>query len=218
MPVRCRIAVARDEAFCFHYADNLDALRRAGAELCFFSPLRDSALPGEADGLYLCGGYPELYAGQLAKNRSMCEAIRTAVLSGKPTVAECGGFLYLQQRLEDTDGVFRPMCAALPGEGFRTDRLRRFGYLTLEADEDSLLFRTGDQIPAHEFHYWDGSENGIAFTARKSDGRNWRCGFAGEKLYAAFPHLHFNGALPLADRFAEACLNDKKQKRKADTG
>ncbi len=216
-PPRCRIAVARDEAFCFQYADNLNALRRAGAELSFFSPIRDSALPEATDGLYLCGGYPELYAGQLAQNRSMCDAVRTAVVSGLPTVAECGGFLYLQQRLEDEEGVFQPMCAALPGEGFRTNRLQRFGYLTLEAGKDSLLFRSGEQIPAHEFHYWDSSENGTAFTARKADGRSWRCGFAGASLYAAFPHLNFNGVLPLAERFAEACVNREKREQERAT-
>ena len=212
-PVRCRIAVARDEAFCFHYADNLDALRNAGAELCFFSPLRDSALPEQADGLYLCGGYPELYAGRLAQNDRMRAAIGAAILAGLPTVAECGGFLYLQQNLEDMEGERWPMCAALPGEGFRTDRLRRFGYLTMKAGEDSLLFRTGEEVPAHEFHYWDSSENGSAFSARKADGRSWRCGFAGEKLYAAFPHLHFNGTLPMAERFVEACVSGRRRNR-----
>ena len=90
-----RIAVARDEAFCFAYAETLDALRDAGAEPLFFSPLRDAALPENIGGLYLPGGYPELYARQLSENCPLRAAIREAVQKGLPTAAECGGFLYL---------------------------------------------------------------------------------------------------------------------------
>lgn len=201
---RCRIAVARDEAFCFLYADNLDALRDAGAELVFFSPLHDTGLPA-ADGLYLPGGYPELYAAALSENASMRQGISEVVKAGMPTVSECGGFLYLGQSLEDTEGRAFPMCCALPGRGFRTKRLRRFGYQTITAPEDSLLFRAGERIPAHEFHYWDSTENGTSLKAEKADGRSWDCGFASKSLYAGFPHLHFGGVLPLAERFVKAC-------------
>jgi len=184
---RCGIAVARDEAFCFCYADDLDALERAGAELAFFSPLRDKEIP-KADGLYLTGGYPELYAQQLSENETMRESIRRAVTSGLPTVAECGGFLYLQRTLEDGRGGVWPMAGVLPGAGYKTDRLQRFGYKELTAKTDSLLFRAGERVPAHEFHYWDCAEHGPVLT---------------ESMYAAFPHLHFGGELPLAERFAE---------------
>ena len=144
----CRIAVARDEAFCFCYEDSLEALRMAGAELCFFSPLRDSRLPEGCRGLYLCGGYPELYAKALSENTAMRSAVLAAVKAGMPTLAECGGFLYLQDELEDINGETHPMCGALPGHGFRTERLVRFGYLTLQAEKDSLLFRAGEAPPA----------------------------------------------------------------------
>jgi len=200
----CRIAVARDEAFCFLYADNLDALRDAGAELTFFSPLHDSELP-KADGLYLPGGYPELYAERLSENTAMRHSIAAAVKSGLPTVAECGGFLYLGQSLEDAEGRAHPMCGVLPGRGFKTGRLQRFGYQTLTAPADSLLFHTGERIPAHEFHYWDCTENGADLRSEKADGRSWTCGFVSKSLYAAFPHLHFGGAVPLAQRFVKAC-------------
>ena len=201
-PVRCRIAVARDEAFCFLYEDNLDALRKSGAELVFFSPLRSLALPPDIHGLYLAGGYPELHAEALSKNEAMRNQLQQAVAAGLPTVAECGGFLYLQRTLEDENGVSWPMAGVLPGAGFRTPRLQRFGYLTLTAACDSLLLRRGETVPAHEFHYWDCTENGTALAAWKA-GRNtsWRCGFTSPNLYAAFPHLHFNGSLPLAERF-----------------
>ena len=207
----CRIAVARDEAFCFLYEDSLDSLRSAGAELCFFSPLHDTALPGNTDGLYLPGGYPELHAEELAQNEAMRRAIRETVRSGLPTVAECGGFLYLQESMENEQGRSHPMCGVLGGRGYRTERLQRFGYVNLIAEQDSLLFRQGETIPAHEFHYWDCTENGTALLAVKADGRNWRCGFADENLYAAFPHLHLGGELPLAERFVETCAERRKR-------
>ena len=188
---RSTIAVARDEAFCFCYADNLDALERAGAELAYFSPLRDRELPSQADGLYLVGGYPELYARQLSENGAMRKSIRQAVAAGLPTVAECGGFLYLQQTLEDDRGGVWPMAGALPGAGFRTDRLQRFGYKVLTAGADSLLLRQGEVVSAHEFHYWDCTEREPVLTP---------------SLYAAFPHLHFGGEMPLAERFVEAAV------------
>lgn len=197
----CRIAAARDEAFSFYYQDNLDALAAAGAEIVSFSPIHDARLP-EADGLYLGGGYPELYKKELSGNASMRDEIRTAVKRGMPVVAECGGFLYLQQDLCGTD----PMAGVLPGSGFRTEHLRRFGYLTLRAESDSLLFRAGEEIPAHEFHYWDSSDCGDALAAWKADGRSWRCGFTSDTMYAAFPHLHWGGKLPMAERFVRAAV------------
>lgn len=209
----CRIAVARDEAFCFTYADNLDALQEAGAELCFFSPLHDEALPKDCDALYLCGGYPELHAETLARNAPMRQAVRQEVISGMPTVAECGGFLYLGQALEDTGGKSYPMAGALPGESYRTDRLRRFGYLTLTADADSLLLRKGETLPAHEFHYWEARQPGGDLTARKTGrDKSWQCCFAGPTLYAGFPHLHFGGSLPLAERFVAAAATYRQRK------
>ena len=198
-----RIAMARDEAFCFAYAETLDALRDAGAELVFFSPLRDAALPGQIGALYLPGGYPELYAAQLAENTPMRSAVQKAVAGGLPTVAECGGFLYLGRSLEDADGIVYPMAGVLPGQGFRVGRLVRFGYAKLTARTDSMLFAAGESLPVHEFHHWDTTANGEAFAAAKADGRQWACGFANEHLYAGFPHLYWAGT-PLPRLFADA--------------
>lgn len=200
----CRIAVARDAAFCFYYEENLRALRNAGAELCFFTPLSDRELPA-CNGLYLGGGYPELHAMELSKNRTMRDSIRRAAENGMPIIAECGGFLYLQRTL---DGI--PMVGTLNGEGYRTERLQRFGYATLCAEENSLLFRAGESIPAHEFHYWECTENGTSLLAKKTNGKTWRCGFCTERMYAAFPHLHFGGKLPLAERFVRAAAAYKE--------
>ena len=98
------------------------------------------------------------------------------------------------------------MCGCLPGTGFQTKSLQRFGYEWLTAEEDSLLFRKGEKIPAHEFHYWDSTENGSDLHVVKPNGKTWRCGYTSKSLYAAFPHLHLGGELPLAERFAEACI------------
>ena len=203
-PARTRIAVAQDEAFCFAYAETLEALTAAGAALVPFSPLHDAALPPELGGLYLPGGYPELYAGPLSENRSMLASVRQAVEHGLPTVAECGGFLYLGQRLTDTAGQSWPMAGVLPGTAQDTGRLVRFGYAELGAEEDSMLFRAGEHFPIHEFHHWDSTANGTALTARKPvGGTEWRCGFANEHFYAGFPHLYWAGT-PLPRRFAAA--------------
>lgn len=210
---RVPLAVARDEAFCFTYAETLDALWEAGAELLFFSPLHDEKIPERACALYLPGGYPELYAAQLAENRSMQDSVREAVAGGLPTVAECGGFLYLGQALEGMDGRAHPMAGVLPGEGLKKDRLVRFGYSHLRAEGDSLLFRAGEEVPVHEFHYWDSTQNGEGLTAIKPlTGRNWRCGFVSEHLYAAFPHLYFAGRPELANRFVRAAQLYRKER------
>ena len=206
-----RIAVARDGAFCFTYAETLDALREAGAEPVFFSPVRDTALPEGVCGLYLPGGYPELYAQALSENKTMRASIREAVNAGLPTAAECGGFLYLGQSLEDAEGKSWPMAGVLPGAGVRAGRLVRFGYAVLTAKRDSMLFRAGESLPVHEFHHWDSTANGTAFTARKNEKMQWECGFANENFYAGFPHLYWAGT-PLPGRFVRAAERYSKTK------
>ena len=199
----CRIAVARDEAFCFYYDASLARLTECGAELMAFSPLHDKELP-PADGLYLGGGYPELHAIQLAENRSMLRSVRDAVVEGLPTVAECGGFMYLQEELVDKSGRAHRMAGVLPGRSYPAGRLVRFGYAHLAARHDSMLLRAGEQVPAHEFHHWDSTHNGENLVARKLDGTTWKCCHATPTLYAGFPHLHFAGTLPLAERFVQS--------------
>lgn len=208
---RVRIAVAKDEAFCFTYAETLDALREAGAELVFFSPVQDTALPEDVGGLYLPGGYPELYARQLSENTSMLTAVRAAVHGGLPTAAECGGFLYLGQTLEDASGTAWPMAGVLPGKGVKVGRLVRFGYADMTAKADSLLFHAGEHLYIHEFHHWDSTDNGSGFSVWKSEKVQWECGFASMSLYAGFPHLYWAGtALPR--RFVQAAQHFLKHK------
>ena len=206
-----RIAVAQDEAFCFTYAETLESLQAAGAELCYFSPLRDAALPQHIGGLYLPGGYPELYARQLSENYPLRAAIREAVQNGLPTAAECGGFLYLGQALEGTEGKVYPMAGVLPGSGHNAGRLVRFGYAAMTAKADSMLFHAGETLPVHEFHHWDSSENGADFSVCKAEKRQWECGFANENFYAGFPHLYWAGT-PLPGRFVRAAERYSKTK------
>lgn len=209
-PARVRIAVAQDEAFCFTYAETLEAFRDAGAEVVFFSPLRDTALPENIGGLYLPGGYPELHARELSENTSLLREIKQKIESGLPTAAECGGFLYLGQSLTDAEGQSWPMAGVLPGEAKDAGRLVRFGYATLSADSDSMLFRAGESFPIHEFHHWDSTANGTALAAKKPvGGAAWRCGSVNEHFYAGFPHLYWAGT-PLPQRFAAAAENYRR--------
>ena len=209
-PARVRIAVAQDEAFCFTYAETLEAFRDAGAEVVFFSPLRDTALPENIGGLYLPGGYPELHAKELSENTSLLREIKRKIESGLPTAAECGGFLYLGQSLTDAEGQSWPMAGVLPGEAKDAGRLVRFGYAALSADSDSMLFRAGESFPIHEFHHWDSTANGTALAAKKPvGGAAWRCGFIDEHFYAGFPHLYWAGT-PLPQRFAAAAENYRR--------
>ena len=199
------IAVARDKAFCFYYADGLELLERLGARLVEFSPLEDKNLPEGTCGLYLGGGYPELLAEQLSQNSAMLSAIRNGVAGGLPTVAECGGFLYLHETLEDADGRDWSMAGVIPGRAWNTGRLGRFGYVTLTARTSGLLCQAGEELPAHEFHYWDSQQPGDSFRAQKplSD-RGWDCGIHTPTLYAGFPHFHFWARPEMARNFVAA--------------
>lgn len=189
------IAVARDEAFCFLYQDNLELLSALGCEIRFFSPLRDRQLPAGTCGLYLPGGYPELYAGELSANADLRAAVRSAADSGLPLIAECGGFLYLHASL---DGY--PLAGVIPAAAETTKKLQSFGYVTLTAQKDSLLCRAGEHIRAHEFHYCSSALPGSDFLAEKPQhGKTWFCVHATERMYAGFPHLY----LPSNPAFAE---------------
>ena len=207
---KIRIGAAQDKAFCFYYHDNLDLLREMGAEIIPFSPLSSHKLPENIHGLYLGGGYPELYAESLSLNTSMRADVREGLMNGMPCIAECGGFMYLT---ESIDGY--PMVGVLPGNCYNTGKLTRFGYVKLKAKQDNMLCDKGTEIAAHEFHYWDCDEPGADFTAEKVSGKKWDCIHAEETLYAGFPHFHFYANPEFAIRFYKACL---KYKEKAHAG
>ena len=200
-----KIAVAKDKAFCFIYSDNLSLLRQLGCCIEFFSPVSDKKLPDNCCGLILSGGYPELHAEELSRNSEMLAAVKEAVLSGMPTVAECGGFMYLHEKIKMSDGTEYPMAGVLTGTAYETQRLQRFGYAVLTAKEDNLLCRRGETMAVHEFHYWDSTDCGRSFTAEKADGRSWECVRGSGSLYAGFPHLYFYSDVKKAERFVTAC-------------
>ena len=185
------IAVAKDEAFCFYYEDNLRLLEEAGAELAFFSPIHDSALPVGCDALLLGGGYPELYAAQLSANSSMLCEIRRAIQGGMPVVAECGGFMYLHTSLETRDGKAYPMAGVLDAKCYDTGKLVRFGYIELSEKEPAFLPENG-HIRGHEFHYFDSEANGTDCVALKPvTGRTYACVNKNARWFIGFPHLYY---------------------------
>lgn len=209
-PPPVRIAVARDPAFCFMYDDNLRLLREAGAELAFFSPLNDTALPAASHGIYLPGGYPELYARQLAENAAMKKAIRDAAAADMPIYAECGGFVYLTGGIEATDqqgaadfaGVFPVRCRMLP-------RRKALGYRQVELAEDASIGFKGAVIRGHEFHYseigampehvercYQVSRQGVFLESE---------GFRIRNCLASYIHLHFGSSPDIAAAFVAAC-------------
>ena len=206
------LAVAWDEAFCFYYRENLELLKRCGLDIVKFSPLSDKRLPEGACGVYLGGGYPELYAQMLSENVSMRKALREAAEADMPILAECGGFLYLQQTLEDSQGKAWPMTGILDGAGYRTGWLQRFGYVTLHSLEDSAYLRSGEVVAAHEFHRWDCTQNGQACLAQKPESeKHWNCMVCKGNLLAGFPHLYLPSCPQVARRFSDACRRWKER-------
>lgn len=186
-----RLAVAQDEAFCFYYEDNLRMLRENGVTIVWFSPIHDEVLPQNIDGILLGGGYPELHARALAANEKMRKAIRDSITAGMPSVAECGGFMYLHDTLVDKTGVSFGMAGVLPAECKDTGKLVRFGYVEIEEKEAGWL-PAGTRIRGHEFHYYDSSDNGMDCVAQKPvTGRNWPCIHSTPEHWWGYPHLYY---------------------------
>ena len=206
-----RVALSKDEAFCFFYPENVQLFEEMGAEVIPFSPLRDKKLPENIDGIILCGGYPELYADTISENTAMLRSVKDAVESGVPCIGECGGFMYLHDEFEDMNGVAHKGVGVIHGRAFRTPRLKNFGYSIITAERDNLLCKKGESFPVHEFHYFDSTCCGDDFTAvkpGKSESR--KCVNADIKLWAGFPHLYFYSRPELAENFLAACERFRK--------
>ena len=196
---KVKIGIAFDDAFCFYYRENLDLLEAFGAQLTFFSPIKDSKLPDGIQGLILGGGYPENYLKQLSSNKTMLEDIKNRINKGLPTLAECGGFMYLMDRIVDRDNNSFPMVGLIPGEAMWQGKLSRFGYARFENDRFS--------IKGHEFHYFDTDNNGDDFTAIKPSGQTFKCIHKIGSVIAGFPHLYYPSAPDFARRFIEEAAN-----------
>ena len=208
-PQRLRIALARDEAFCFFYEDNLALLREMGAELVPFSPIHDKEIPENIDGILLHGGYPELYLKELSENETMLSSLRNALSEGIPCMAECGGFLYLHDSLSYLDGTTYKMAGVIPARAFYNGKLTRFGYITL--DGGTMFGQNVGPMRSHEFHYFESEQNGDAYRADKPSGkRNWRCINSTETLFAGFPHLYYYANPKVPAAFLQTCARRKQ--------
>lgn len=204
-----RLGIARDEAFCFYYEDNLKAMEQAGARLVYFSPLHQKQLPEGLDGLILGGGYPENHGEALAANRTMRDSVAAAAASGMPILAECGGYLYLLDSLEGADGTVYPMAGVLKGRGYRAGKTGRFGYITLEPNRCLPYLQEGEEIKGHEFHYWDcdcGEDEFCMTAVKPKGGRSWPCMRTEKQVMAGFPHLYYPSCPGLVRRFAGQCV------------
>ena len=207
---KIRIALAKDEAFCFFYQDNLELLEEMGAELVPFSPIHDKKLPEHIDGMLFHGGYPELYAKKLSENKEMLAAVCAAVQTGIPYMAECGGFMYLHQEMEDMEGHSWPMAGVIHGKSWRTPRLTRFGYITLE--DGTCFGEHVGAIRAHEFHYFDSDRCGEAYTAKKPlSSRSWKCIHSDGQGMSGFPHMYYYSNLRVPEQFLRACEERKAE-------
>lgn len=206
-PARARIAIAAGPAFAFHYAENLELLTHAGAELAPFDPLRDEQLPEGARGLILAGGFPETFGEELAANHRLRDEIASFARSGRPVVAECGGLLYL---CHDLDG--HPMCGVLPARARMAGRLT-LGYREAEALATTPYVHAGERLRGHEFHHsvieplpgWDASP---AWVLASRAGHRVE-GFAGHGVHASYLHVHWAALPHLAGRLVRAAAAER---------
>jgi len=211
---KCHIAIAKDNAFCFYYQDNIQYLKQKGCHITFFSPLNDKMLPQNIDGLILGGGYPELYTQALSQNTSMIKSIQCEVKKGLPVFAECGGFLYLHETLQSAEGKEYAMLGIIKAKAYKQEKLKQFGYITLYAQKDTFLCKKGEQINAHEFHYWQSTQQGNAFIAKKPlSEKSWQCIHCDDNIFAGFAHIHFYANTNFADNWIKKCVERSENKK-----
>ena len=206
-----RIGVARDPAFCFYYEDNLELLRQAGAELVFFSPLTDHRLPENLDGLYFGGGYPEVFARQLADNQRLRYGIRENSQKGMPIYGECGGFMYLCSELVDLNNKRYPMTGCFPFTTAMFTRLKALGYREITLTHPTVIGDEGFTIRGHEFHYSELVNRSpdvstvYAITDRSGMDKTPE-GYLTHHTLGSYNHLHFGSQPDTAGCFVENCL------------
>ena len=208
---KVKIAVAKDEAFNFYYAESLRELEKLGAEIIFFSPLRDKVLPEKISGLILGGGFPEMFASQLEKNSTMRQSIKNSAAQGLPIFAECGGYMYLMQSIKNFDGEVFEMCGIISSRAAMTKKLQMVGYVAASLTENCIIGSVGDKIQAHEFHFSVEEENlhgeKIFACEKLRTGEKYFAGWANKNIVASYLHLHFVGCPKVAENFVEACKN-----------
>lgn len=214
-PKKVRIGIARDEAFCFYYEENIKLLEDLGAEIVYFSPLNDYYLRDDLDGMILGGGYPENYADKLSKNTSIMMDIRTAISGGLPILAECGGFMYLHDRIITKEGYEYYLAGAIEGDCYYTDRLVRFGYVSLNVNPDrGDLDKEFAPIKGHEFHYYESTNNGEDLISTKTSGKSYACSHFGKNYLMGFTHLYYPSNPDFAKWFIDKCYEYKHRQFK----
>ena len=205
-----RIGIARDEAFNFYYRDNLEMMEMAGAELVPYSPVHDRALP-HVDGIYIGGGYPELYARELSENSAMLSSLESFHQGGHPIFAECGGLMYLGREIE-WEGETQEMAGLVPGKA-RRGKVRVVSYVHGRLTRDSPLGRAGEAIMGHEFHHSEMiMDEGADYAIRLERGRGIKDGWDGlcrENLVANYTHIHSASFRGFPAHFLEACRTQK---------
>ncbi len=205
---RVKIAVARDDAFNFYYQDNLDMLTARGAQITPVSPLNDTGLPPETDGIYLGGGFPEVFAETLSANTAFREDLLNRAEAGMPVYAECGGLLYLCRSITGFDGIVHPMVGSIPAAAVMASKRRRLGYAEAEAAADSILLRRGETVRGHLFHWSDVGLPPERAAYRLTDPDAAAEGFIGGpdgNILASYLHLHFGTRPSIAGEFIENC-------------
>jgi cobyrinic acid a,c-diamide synthase len=204
---RCRIGVAQDAAFNFYYQDNFDLLRQAGAEIVPFSPLRDQ-LP-DVDGVYIGGGFPELFARQLSDNYGFLRRLAYHAFNDMPIYAECGGLMYLCKSIKDLEGQVIPMAAIFDAKVEMTEKLQSLGYVQASSVRDNLIMRKGASVKGHVFHYsraYECGEERFAYKLDKDKGIAGNMdGFLVKNTLASYTHLHFGADLNTCRELVNAC-------------
>lgn len=204
-----RIALAKDEAFCFYYEDNINLLKNEGAQIVEFSPLHDKEIPKDVYGIILGGGYPELFAEQLESNSQMKNSIVNAIQKGIPSIAECGGFMYLHKNLILKNKKSYKMLGIIDGDVYDKNKLVRFGYVSVKEKISSFL-KNNSIIRGHEFHYFDSTSNGKSCVSEKPiSKKTWESSFTGKNFWWGFTHLYYNSNPQFAKKFVKSCREFK---------
>ncbi|ATW28123.1 cobyrinate a,c-diamide synthase [Candidatus Formimonas warabiya] len=209
-PEEMNIAIAWDKAFSFYYYENLEILRRLGAHLKFFSPIHDISVPEDCSGVYFGGGYPEVFAEEVAANTLLKKDIREKAEAGLPMFGECGGYMYLNRSFTRTDGKTFEFVGIFDGATVLTERLQHFGYLELEGLVDTVMFQKGDRIRAHEFHKSLIQRTDVDYCVKAQKIKNgqmveWQCGRAYKNVFGMYPHIYFPSNMNFAHNFISRC-------------
>ncbi len=215
------LAIARDNAFCFYYQDDIDLFEVMGARIKYFSPLNDKCLPDDIDGIFIGGGFPEFFAAKLMDNESMRNSLLKASKLGTVIYGECGGMMYLLEKLIDCEGRSFKMSGVLSGTSRMENRRQGLGYVIADAIGDNIICKKGDTFRAHEFH-WSSlqdvpEDTDFVYKTSKSNGK--KTGFDGiskSNVLASYTHIHFSSNPKLANNILLTMAKASKHKLVAE--